>query len=226
MKQHNIFGGIDHLSNELINNAQKRIEASVARYKKVYVKPSVPNKPNHFQFTIKNLIWRLRSIKEPGLLEAIRKGVEENEEFILNIVRQEQLYDSGVNGYNVSIDSYEPYKPFTQYAKIKKQQPIDRVTLCDTGAFYDSMQIKFTAKGFYIEAKTNYVPDLMEKYGEAVLRITNENFTYVVVPLLRIYAFDYVYKMLYSENPMLADIMADRMKSRLTKDYKNLRQYI
>lgn len=192
---------------------------------KTYVRPAASNKPNHFQTTIKNLIWRLRSIKEPGVLESIRQAISENEQFILDLVREDQLYDYGINGRNVSIDAYAPYTMNTVRIKTDKRQPTDRVTLCDTGDFYKSMNIVFTAKGFYIEAHTSYVPDLMEKYGTEVLRLTDENFTHVLVPFLRAYAFDYVYKMIYDEDPQRAAAFAKRLKPRMRKDYESLSRY-
>lgn len=195
---------------------------------KVYVKPAkkLRGGPKYYQTSLKNLIYRLRSLNQPGIIEALKEGVAENETVILDLVREDQLYGAGVNGRDIPIWSYSPYTQVTIRTKLEKQQPADRVTLCDTRAFYNSMQIAFTEKGFYIEASTSYTPDILEKYGHEVLRLTNEHFNLIVVPLLRIYVFDYLYKMLYTDDPHQATVFANKMKSRLKKDFRNLNEYL
>lgn len=195
---------------------------------KVYVKPAkkLRGGPKYYQTSLKNLIYRLRSLNQPGIIEALKDGVEENETVILDLVRIEQLYNSGVNGRGVSIASYAPYTRYTVQVKADKMQPTDRVTLCDTTNFYREMEIVFTEKGFYIESSASYTPDILEKYGREVLRLTNEHFNLIVVPLLRIHVFMYLYKMLYTDDPHQATIFANKLKSRLMKDSRNLNEYL
>lgn len=87
-------------------------------------------------------------------------------------LQQEQLY-SGVRSDNSEITP--PYTSFTEQTKIRKGQPFDRVTLKDTGAFYESINLSITkqfAEIFATDPKTN---DLQEKYGENILGLTPEN---------------------------------------------------
>lgn len=197
---------------------------------KVYVKKNPyytkDHAPRYFQATMRNIVYRLRSLGSYGLDEALKKAIEENEGALLNIVRYEQLYEGGINGLGEEIWNYAPYTRMTIRAKQEKGQVADRVTLRDTGKFYKRMRLIITDKGFYISSPTLYTPDLLDKYGEEILRFTNENFNKVVVPLLRIYAFNAIYNAIAGDDPERANAFATRLKRRLLQDYQSIQQYI
>lgn len=197
---------------------------------KVYVKKNPyytkDHAPRYFQATMRNIAYRLRSLGSSGLVDVLKKAIEENEDALLNIVRYEQLYEGGINGLGEEIWNYAPYTRMTIRAKQEKGQVADRVTLRDTGKFYKRMRLIITDVGFYISSPTLYTPDLLDKYGEEILRFTNENFTKVVVPLLRIYAFDAIYKAIAGDDAKRAESFAKRLKSRVLKDYQSIQQYI
>lgn len=197
---------------------------------KVYVKKNPyytkDHAPRYFQTTMRNMVYRLRSLGSSGLDEALKKAIEENEDALLNIVRYEQLYEGGINGLGEEIWNYAPYAKMTIRAKQEKGQIADRVTLRDTGKFYKRMRLVITDKGFYISSPTLYTPDLLDKYGEEILRFTDENFNKVVIPLLRIYAFNAIYNAIVGDDSKRATAFATRLKRRLLQDYQSVQQYI
>lgn len=132
-----------------------------------------------YNATIRNLEYRLRAFKDslPDFLEGI---IRDKEDVIVSAITNDQLYRRGINGKGIKIMSYRPYTARTVEEKILKGQPTSRVTLRDTGAFYESMHVVFDSEGFYIEAIDDKTPYLIEKYGGEILRLTDKNFTRII----------------------------------------------
>lgn len=65
-----------------------------------------------------------------------------------------RLFQEGTTGDNVELETDRsrlyPYSDFTVNEKSIKGQPIDRVTLKDTGKFYDSIFVKVERNGFIV----------------------------------------------------------------------------
>lgn len=78
--------------------------------------------------------------------------MRDNDNILIDMNAQDQLYAKGVNRLGVRIDEYQPYRPLTIQVKIEKRQPYDRVTLKDTGEFYDSFYVETAEDRFYIKA--------------------------------------------------------------------------
>ena len=132
-----------------------------------------------YNATLRNLEHRLRAFKDslPELLEDI---VRDKEDVIVSAIADDQLYRRGINGKGEKIMDYAPYKPRTIQIKKKKEQPTTRVTLRDTGDFHNSMYAVFDAEGFYVTASDEKTPELIEKYGDEIFRLTDKNFTRIV----------------------------------------------
>lgn len=132
-----------------------------------------------YNATLRNLEYRLRSFKDslPMLLEDI---VSDKEDVIVSAIADDQLYRRGINGEGEKIMDYMPYTARTIKNKKRKGQPTTRVTLRDTGAFHESMYVIFDSEGFYITASDEKTQDLVEKYGEAIFRLTDKNFARIV----------------------------------------------
>ena len=113
-----------------------------------------------------------RQLKNGEMVETI---IEANEPYILDCVRNKQLYNKGVNALGVSIMDYRPYQPLTIMLKSEKGQPTDRVTLKDTGDFYESMRVEADRTQFEIVADDWKTDELKEKYGDAIFGLTDEN---------------------------------------------------
>lgn len=134
---------------------------------------------NRFNTTLRNLEYRLRAFKDnlPGLLEEV---VHSKEDVIIAAITNDQLFRRGVNGRNVKIMSYMPYRPSTIRKKKKKGQPTTRVTLKDTGEFYESMFVVFDSEGFYITSSDDKTKYLVKKYGNTIFRLTDKNLTRIL----------------------------------------------
>lgn len=103
-------------------------------------------------------------------------AVDKYDIHIIEMIRDEQLYKYGINGRETELMNIKPYTRATIKRKQKRHQPIDRVTLKDTGEFYGSLYVDHDEKGFYVTSadddKREYLIDL---YGPEIFRLTNEN---------------------------------------------------
>lgn len=140
--------------------------------------------PRYFNASIRNLVYRLRKFKDI-LDDELKNTIEDNGKYLTDCVRLQ--LDMGLDGNMRRI--IPPYALSTIKKKIKKGQPYDRVTLKDTGEFYESLYVEFDSGGFRILSNDEKVKYLIAKYGEAILRIDNEDFTrfirFVVRPELQ-----------------------------------------
>ena len=60
--------------------------------------------------------------------------------------------------------------------KLRHNQPTDRVTLKDTGAFYSQIFAKaYDSEEILIDSNDDKSDDLKEKYGESIFGLTKEN---------------------------------------------------
>ena len=106
---------------------------------------------------------------------AVQSEIEKNEDWIVSCVATKQLYVKGENALGVEISSYMPYTPFTIEIKKEKGQPTDRVTLRDTGDFYDSMKVDAERTYFEIVADDWKTEELKGKYGDDILGLNAEH---------------------------------------------------
>lgn len=132
-----------------------------------------------YNASLRNLEYRLRAFKDslPMLLEDI---VRDKEDVIVSAIADDQLYRRGINGKGKKIMDYMPYTATTVRIKKKKGQPTTRVTLRDTGDFHNSMFVVFDAEGFYVTASDDKTPELIEKYGDEIFRLTDKNLTRII----------------------------------------------
>jgi hypothetical protein len=92
----------------------------------------------------------------------------------LRLNRQVQLYEQGVGVDGKKLRSpyargASVYAPNTEYLKLEKRQPIDRVTLRDSGAFYQTFNVKKKGTDIIISADTiKEGEDLEDKFGKVV----------------------------------------------------------
>lgn len=134
----------------------------------------------YYNATIKNFSYRLRKFK-PVLEQALKEEIKNNEDKIVGLI-QTQLY-MGLDGYDREIEP--SYTSRTRKYKKKKGQPYDRVTLYDTGEFYKSLHIELDEKGFSIVSDDKKADELLEKYGEPILRLMNSSITEIIRVYLR-----------------------------------------
>ena len=132
--------------------------------------------PQYFNASIKNLVYRLRKFKDI-LDEELKDEIMKHEDVIVQMVTQEQIYEKGIEGRGTEIMSYQPYTARTIRIKQKKGQPYDRVTLKDTGEFYNSLHVEFDDEGFYVTSTDDKAKYLLARYGKTIFRLTDENFS-------------------------------------------------
>lgn len=125
---------------------------------------------------ISGLIDKFKKVgEELDTGEIAKKIVRDNYNILIDMNAQDQLYAKGVNRLGVRIDEYQPYRPLTIKVKIEKRQPYDRVTLKDTGEFYDSFYVETAEDRFYIKASDEKTNWLIKKYGAEIFGLTNDS---------------------------------------------------
>lgn len=101
----------------------------------------------------------------------VNNSILEHESQILDLNRRQMFAGNDANGNAITPE----YTPFTVSIKQEKGQPFDRVTLNDTGAFYQSMFLQPFDNGFEFEATDEKTAELKEKYGENILGIAESD---------------------------------------------------
>ena len=70
--------------------------------------------------------------------------------------------------------SYPVYAPSTVKAKIKKGQPVDRVTLKDTSSFYDGIFAEARSEGFAVDSLDPKSGKLQSDYGPKIFGLDED----------------------------------------------------
>lgn len=99
--------------------------------------------------------------------------VQKNSEKILDLNRDNQLYDLGINSEGTKL--FPPYANLTRQIKSNKLQPINHVTLFDTGEFYKGFRIKINYPSFSIYSTDEKTGILQDKYGSNIFGLITEN---------------------------------------------------
>lgn len=100
-------------------------------------------------------------VKGFDLQEEINKLIKESEPEIVEM-NQEQMF-AGFRSDGSSIDP--EYTSYTKKLKAKRNQPVDRVTLKDTGSFYKLMKLE----GMKVISTDEKFDSLKSKYGENIM---------------------------------------------------------
>lgn len=135
-----------------------------------------------FNLSVRNLAYRLRKFKDI-LHEELPRIIAENEDVITGMIK-DQLW-AGINGNNEEIASYMPYAPYTIKRKQFYGQPYDRVTLKDTGAFYDSFYVEFLSDGWRVRAHSDLESLLMAKYKPTIFKLSQEGLNILIHSIIR-----------------------------------------
>ena len=90
-----------------------------------------------------------------------------------------QLFEEGIDSEGRKLSEInKPYAPLTVEKKNREGLPSDRVTLFDTGRFYQSFDVRILDDGsIEIEATTQVEPthDLEDSYGENIIGLTEDS---------------------------------------------------
>lgn len=148
-------------------------------------------RPRYFNLSIANLRNRLRGFK-PVLNEYFLQLIASEEDDIIRLITEDQLFDRGEDGRGISLGDY---KLSTIKYKKKKNQPTNRITLKDSGKFYASLRLITTEDGFYIEPDHNKSGektdnffdkrDSLKKRYPYALRLSNENLNDIIATVIK-----------------------------------------
>jgi hypothetical protein len=116
---------------------------------------------------------------------SIQESIDQNKQVIKELQTQEQMYQ-GIT--SKGIDIKPAYANSTKRIKRKKLQPTDRVTLFDTGDFYNSLEVIAGKNDLMIRTIISYSVFLVNKYAD-ILGLDEENWTVFLekytVPLIK-----------------------------------------
>jgi len=115
--------------------------------------------------TIVTKLQKIKVDKDKIVLEIVKQF----ETFILG--EQRKQMEAGANSDGTPIEP--EYAEFTKEVKLKVGQPIDRVTLKDTGAFHSSFFIVYGPKYFAIYARDGKTKKLISKYGTEIFGLND-----------------------------------------------------
>lgn len=98
--------------------------------------------------------------------------INKNAEKIIDLNRDDQLYDLGINSDGGLLKSYSPT---TILFKRQEGKPYNRTTLFDTGAFYKGFKLKVNYPIFSIYSTDEKSSMLQDKYGSNIFGLVTEN---------------------------------------------------
>jgi len=121
-----------------------------------------------------NTLNKMISLLRKHILNALRLPKSEMNTIAQEVVRFHQDDLIEMNQQQLAAGQYasgEPitpaYAPYTVKVKREKGQPTDRVTLHDTGAFYESIYVGAQKSGYYMYASDIKTKELEEKYTDS-----------------------------------------------------------
>lgn len=101
----------------------------------------------------------------------IQDSVSETIEELKNYQQQQMYFGQDSQGRPIQrLDGkYAVYAPLTEFLKVQKGQPIDRVTLRDTGSFYRGIQVRAEPGRVVINSNDEKQASLINQYGDTIL---------------------------------------------------------
>ena len=111
---------------------------------------------------------------------------------VIELNTEDQLYSKGIDSLGNSLGLYSE---ITISIKRSKGQPTDRVTLKDTGDFYDTFKVDVREGEIVITANTiKDQDDLIQKYGSDIIGLTDDNLQKLIIFAKGLY-IDYLLKL-------------------------------
>lgn len=123
--------------------------------------------------TIKALLNRFENLNTDAI---VAETMQESADAIAE-KNKEQLY-SGEDADGAEITP--GYRPLTIAIKQSKGQPTDRVTLRDTGSFYQGIYVSVNGDRLITDSRDTKSAKLQDKYGEKIFGL-NDKFSFEVI---------------------------------------------
>ena len=123
------------------------------------------SKLRDFQKRSNDLVKNWPQIRSDALNEA--------KEIALDVITDDQLFKKGIDGDGNKLPL--PYAPFTISIKKALGQPTDRITLKDTGAFYDGFFANISGDNMTIGSSDSKSSKLHKVWGKSISSMTKAN---------------------------------------------------
>ena len=132
---------------------------------------------------VKNKLGRMAKVDIHPLIQTILQDKDIQDKIIhLNTI--DQLFEKGEDKLGRKLkDVGGDYSPYTIMKKLEKGQPIDRVTLKDTGDYYESYKISAPSGADYIIIITNPLKDgknIETEWGGFIVGLNPENTKWLI----------------------------------------------
>ena len=143
---------------------------------------------------IRQVAKRARELNIDLIMRSIFEQEPDFEDLVIELNTTNQLFE-GIDANGVTLSSIGGgYAPVTIAIKQTNNQPFNRVTLKDTGAFYESFSVRYEMGGVVIDADTiKDGDDLRERWGNDILGLTNES----------------IEKLIFFLHPLIVEFIAD-----------------
>lgn len=117
--------------------------------------------------TIKGLLRKMETLDTDKIcVETMQDSAD-----AMEVKQREQLF-SGETAQGTDIQP--PYRPLTVAIKMEKGQPYDRVTLRDTGSFYQGLYVRVDSSTITTDSTDEKTMKLKEKYGEQIFGLNDK----------------------------------------------------
>jgi len=117
---------------------------------------------------LKNLDFAIANVEKES-----NSIISKNKERILDLNREKQLFDKGIESNGSKI--FPSYTAYTVSTKRLFQLPYNRVTLFQTGAFYNAFDLRNQNGKITIFSRDSKTSELQDKYGSSIFGLTDEN---------------------------------------------------
>lgn len=126
---------------------------------------------------------------EKNVFQILQSTIGQFDYVLKDFITNKQLFRQGIDGEGKKLPGYART---TIRIKLSKGQPVDRTTTVDEGDFHASIEIKEFTDRFEVSSNVSYDKFIIKRYGQDILKITNENFTEFLIvyflPNLRTFA--------------------------------------
>lgn len=109
----------------------------------------------------------------------VRESIIETQDAITELNRGQMFIGKRSDGSEIT----PTYSDLTIILKEEKGQPSDRVTLKDTGDFWDSLTVDVDSDTFTMDATDSKTDRLSKKYGDKILGLSDESKREEYIPL-------------------------------------------
>ena len=126
--------------------------------------------PFFYMITVFDYIQKVKKVKG-NIPKQTERIVLKNKKRILDLNRETQLFDKGIDSDGKLL---REYKPFTIAIKRQKGEVFNRTTLLDTGSFYKGFDLLVRNNVISIFSRDSKSADLVDKYGN-IFGLIKEN---------------------------------------------------